>query len=299
MAKISALIISHNSERTLVKCLASVAFADEVVVVDLASTDTSARIARAQKAKVIERAAVSHVELIRNETIAATKHEWVVLLDADEELPEGAAKTCRAIAEQPLSESAAAYQLPRKNLVFKKWLKHSGWWPDFQTRFFQRNAVAWSGKIHEPPVVQGELKRFEAQEAQAILHHHYYSLDDYLDRLRRYTASEVTSKEMLSPTPDQIVQVFFADFFRRYYQDDGWRDGQHGLVMAMLQGMYQSVVQMRAWETAGFPESRKQLSQHLLTQLIQEWRYWHASSMVTHTSGVQKIYWRLRRKLRW
>ncbi|MCA9340818.1 MAG: glycosyltransferase family 2 protein, partial [Candidatus Saccharibacteria bacterium] len=257
MAKISALVISHNSEQTLAACLKSVAFADEVVVVDLASSDASTSIARSQNAKVIERAPVSHVELIRNETIAATKHEWVILLDADEELSEGAAKTCRAIAEKPRSESAAAYQLPRKHLVFNKWLKHSGWWPDYQTRFFQRDAVQWSGKINEPPVVQGELKRFEFQEAQAIVHHHYYSLDDYLDRLRRYTAAEVTSKQQVTPTPDHIFQAFFADFFRRYYQDDGWRDGQHGLVMAMMQGMYQSVVQMRAWESAGFPESRK------------------------------------------
>ena len=147
MTKISVVINTLNEEKNLPRALASVKkFADEIVVVDMKSDDKTVEIAKKAGAKVYEYKRVGYVEPARNFAIGKATGKWILIIDADERLPGSLVKKLKEIVKNP---SANYYRLPRKNLIFGKWVKHSRWWPDYNIRFFQKEFVSWSEIIRE------------------------------------------------------------------------------------------------------------------------------------------------------
>src|SRR5690606_14218835 len=127
------------------RTLKSVRFADEVVIVDMQSTDATLAIAQEVTDRIISVKDVGYVEPARNTALSKATGDWILLVDADEEVPETLRDYLFERMEQP--DSAEAYYLPRKNIVFGTWYHYAGWWPDYQLRFFKRGTVTWPTKI--------------------------------------------------------------------------------------------------------------------------------------------------------
>src|SRR3989344_3276878 len=136
MPKISVVINTLNEEANLPRALASVkSFANEIVVVDMMSDDKTVEIAKKAGAKVYEFKRVGYVEPARNFAISKAEGDWIFILDADEELTASLSRELSKIAK---NGSADYVRVPRKNMIFGKWVEHSRWWPDYNIRFFKK-----------------------------------------------------------------------------------------------------------------------------------------------------------------
>lgn len=251
---ISVVINTRNEEKNLPRALASVkSLADEVVVVDMESTDKTVDIARKAGAKVFKHKPAGYVEPARNYAIKKTAGEWIFILDADEELPKSLAKKLKEIAAD---NSADYYRLPRKNIIFGKWIKHSRWWPDYNIRFFKSGKVVWSEIIHSVPTTEGKGMDLAPQEDWAIIHHNYQSISQYLGRMDRYTdiQSDLLFKDGYKTNWQDFVRKPLGEFISRFLVGEGYKDGLHGLTLALLQAFSELVLYAKVWERSRFGE---------------------------------------------
>jgi hypothetical protein len=187
-------------------------------------------------------------------------------------------------------------------MVFGPWIQHAVWWPDLQLRLFRKGHVEWSDEIHSIPITSGKVSELPAVEKFALLHHNYQSIEQYLDRLNNYTNHEVPRHTYTADdfTPQEIISTFFDDWLRRLFAKRGIDGGTHGVSLSMLQGMYQLIVRLKAWEQrqnfAPHPTDQTALTAQL-RQIQSDLNYWIADWRVEHSSGLAKIYWKIRRKL--
>ncbi|MEK7188473.1 MAG: glycosyltransferase family 2 protein, partial [Patescibacteria group bacterium] len=149
MTKISVVINTLNEAKNLPRAIASIKnFADEIVVVDMRSDDKTVGVAKKLGAKVYLHERTSYVEPARNFAISkvmsqsdSQRSQWVLILDADEEVPDTLAQKLKESMEKNKGDY---FRIPRKNIIFGKWMQHSRWWPDFNIRFFKKGFVSWS-----------------------------------------------------------------------------------------------------------------------------------------------------------
>jgi len=148
-------------------------------------------------AKIVFHQKLDYVEPARNFAISKVVNEWVLVLDPDEEINQNLKTRLIQIAQH--LKQINYVRIPRKNIIFGKWMKAAMWWPDFNIRFFKKGAVKWSDKIHKPPQVKGEGLDLEAKEEWAITHHNYQTISQFAERLNRYTTIE--AKELKEDGP--------------------------------------------------------------------------------------------------
>jgi len=259
--KISVVINTCNEERDIARVIKSVQWADEILVCDMQSEDDTAVIAKRLGARVIFHKRMSYVEPARNFAISKALHDWVLVLDPDEEVPESLANRMR---EQVGSNSVVTYvEIPRKNMIFGKWIKASGWWPDYVIRFFKKNSVVWSGVIHVAPKTLGQGLKLPPEERLAIIHHNYTSISQYLGKLNRYT--DVQAKDLIHGGYKfnwvDLIRKPLGEFLSRYFATKGYEDGVHGLVLSLLQAFSFLVVYIKIWEMDGFKEKDLKFSE--------------------------------------
>lgn len=290
---ISVVINTLNEEKNLPKALASIeGFADEIVVVDMYSDDDTVVIAKKAGAKVYEHKRTGYVEPARNYAIEKATGDWVFVLDADEEVPKSLARRLKEIASD--SKSADYYRVPRKNIIFGKWIKHSRWWPDYNIRFFKKGYVSWSEVIHSIPLTTGKGADLDSDEDISIIHNNYVSIDQYIERLNRYTTHqcELLLKGGYDFDWRDIVKEPIREFVSRYFQGEGYKDGLHGLVLAVLQAFSEAVLYLKVWQHNGFED--KSIPVKKATQEIKEANreinYWTADTLIKEGAGfIQKI----------
>lgn len=252
VAKISVVINTLNEEKNLPRAIASVKkLADEIVVVDMESTDKTREIAKKTGAKVFTHKPTGYVEPARNFALSKATGDWILILDADEEIPTDLSQELKQISAN--SESADFYRLPRKNIVFDKWLQHSRWWPDYNVRFFRKGAVKWLDTIHSVPQTEGMGAELPAEERLAIIHHNYAGVSDYLNRMLRYT--DVQSEDLVKKGYEfswtDLIQKPAGEFLSRFFAGEGYKDGVHGLVLAFLQAFSELVLFVKVWDVQG------------------------------------------------
>lgn len=256
MGKISAIVNTYNEGANLSRCLSSVCpLTDEIVVVDMHSTDNTVEVAQKFKAKIFDHEYTGFVEPARNFALQKVKSDWVLIIDADEELP----KTLSEKLEKLVKENQFDYAvIPRKNIIFNKWIKHSRWWPDYNVRFFKRGKVSWKNKIHSIPITKGKGIDFEAKEENAIIHYNYSLVSQYLERNNRY--SEIRASELVSGgyqfSLKDLIKKPTDEFLSRYFAGEGYKDGIHGLILSLLQGLAEFVTYAKVWEKQGFKEEK-------------------------------------------
>lgn len=249
--------------------------ADEVIVVDQGSTDDTALVSRKLGAKVFSHKRVPYVELARNFAISKASNDWVLVLDPDEEI---GAELRRGIELELKKPKADYYRLPRKNIIFGKWIRHSRWWPDMNIRLFKKGHVSWSEEIHRVPTTSGKGADFPEKEEFAIIHRNYKTIDDYLEKMLRYTkvqAKELVKKGYKFEWAD-IIRKPLGEFLSRFFAGQGYKDGLHGLILALLQAFSELVVYVRVWGEGGYKEQdiEKKEIQDIFKNGIYELKWW-------------------------
>lgn len=255
MPKISVVINTWNEEKNLPRALASIrGFADEIVVVDMESTDATVEIAKKAGAKVYLHKPTGYVEPARNFAISKATDDWILVLDADEELPGRLQAKLKKLTEKP---TADFYRLPRKNLIFGQWIRHSRWWPDYNIRFFKKGSVVWSEIIHSVPETHGRGQDLPGHESFALVHHHYETISQYLERNDRYATvqAKVKLNEGYKFSWQDLIRKPTGEFLSRFFVGEAYRDGVHGLALSLLQAYTELILYLKIWELGKFKVS--------------------------------------------
>ena len=291
MAKISVVVNSTNEGHLLPRALASVLnFADEIVVIDMFSSDNTVEVAKEFKAGVYKHKFINYVEPVRNFAVSKAKGDWILIIDPDEEIGRKLGRLLKTIAGNP---DADYYRLPRKNLVFGKWLKHSRWWPDLNIRFFKKGSVTWSEIIHGVPTTQGKGLDLPVEEENAIIHHHYDSISEYMSKMARYTdvQSRYLYDNKITFEWKHLIVKPANEFLSRYFFGKGYKDGLHGFALSALQAVSEFIVHLKLWELYKFPDVKVPVSQVINTLKYSERDlfYWQADTLRKEGGSVFEI----------
>lgn len=294
---LSVVINAQNVEADLASAIASIKdLANEIVVVDQGSTDKTAEIAKKLGAKVFSHESVKYVELARNFAISKATNDWILILDADEEITDSLAKKIEEIIKKP---KADYYRIPRKNIIFGKWIEHTLWWPDYQTRLFKKGKITWNETIHSVPMTIGKGMDLPAEEKLSILHHNYDSIEEYLERLNRYTSvqSEFLIKDNYKFSWTDLISKPFREFINRYFTGEGYKDGVHGLALSLLQAFSELVTYIKVWQRDKFKEENVN-SLDVISEMKdkeKELHFWQNDALFKETGSFMA---RVKRKLR-
>lgn len=274
---VSAVINTWNEEKNIKRCIDSLSsWVDEVVVVDMQSSDATREIAQKLGAKVFVHPRVGFVEPARNFAIEKAAGEWILVVDADEEI--GSSLAVKIQNWTSGSHGKSFFRLPRKNIIFNKWIKYARWWPDLQIRLFKKGSVVWLNEIHSIPVTQGEGVDVEAKEDNAIIHYNYNTISQFLARMDRYTS--IQAKELLSIDYQPKITDFFKkplnEFISRYLAAKGYKDGLHGFAVCLLQAFSELILYLKVWEKRAFFEHKLDLVdfESQFDNLTTEVKYW-------------------------
>jgi len=234
-SRITGCVITYNEESVIETCLRSLSVCDELLVVDSHSTDRTREIAARCGARVIERDWPGYRSQKQFAVNEAT-YDWILFLDADEQLSPELAAEIEALKAQGLGRYAA-YDIPFLSSYFGRYLRHGDWHPDHHIRLFDRRRASFGGyEIHEKVVVRGPVARLRG----SILHDSYTSLEDQLAKLTRY-ARLMGEAMYASGKRGSWAQVFFNPlwrFFRAYVLRRGFLDGWRGLAVALIEANY-------------------------------------------------------------
>jgi glycosyltransferase involved in cell wall biosynthesis len=294
---LSVIINTKNAAKTIETTLKSVKFADEIVIVDMHSTDETVKVALKYTKKVFTFDDVGYVEPARNFAINKATGDWLLIVDADEELPTQLKPLIMEILQG--QSNVDCYYLPRKNMIFGTWVRKTGWWPDYQLRLFRRGHVEWSDEIHSIPITTGRVAELPAEKKLALVHQNYQTIEQFIDRLNRYTTFEAAEKTRKTTNPAEVMESFNDELFRRLFAQQGIDEGMHGIGLSLLQTFYQVAVQLKIWQKNGFPAIADHQPEVIANfrSLQKGLNYWIADWQVQHSSGFKRIYWQLRRKL--
>jgi glycosyltransferase involved in cell wall biosynthesis len=265
MPLFSVAIVTLNEEENLPRTLASVAWAEEIVVVDSGSTDRTVEIARSFGATVIERPWPGFAAQ-KNFAIAQCTGSWILTLDADEELtPELQQQIRILLSSQPPTD---AFFLKRRNLFLGRWIKHGGFYPDPKLRLFRRNVANFSQlpQFEERPV--HEIIAFNGHAVTLdydLIHHAYPTLSTYIEHMDRYSslgAQIIVDKRKTGlgyagrgsfgyvVFVTRIFVVPGLTFMWNYIFRLGFLDGREGLMLHLYHATYTSWKYAKAWELA-------------------------------------------------
>lgn len=245
---ISAVITTYNEAGQLKNCLESLQeLADELVIIDLGSTDNLKEIADEFGAKVFQHKLVPYVELIRNYAISKASGNWVLILDPDEIITP---KLTEKLKEVAASNQFAAVNIPRKNIFFGYWIAHTNWWPDKHIRFFKKDKLSWSEKIHSYPKVEGSILELPNDENLAIVHYGYQTLSQFIDRQERYSTIEAQNRFESGQRFSWLGFLWMPlrEFLVRFIKHAGFLDGFYGFALTVLMMVYQLIVVVKLWE---------------------------------------------------
>jgi glycosyltransferase involved in cell wall biosynthesis len=259
MPLFSVAIVTFNEEENLARTLASVSWADQIIVVDSGSIDRTIAIARSFNATVIERPWPGFAAQ-KNFALSQCTGDWVLTLDADEELTIELQQQIRQTISAPTS--ADAFYLKRRNLVLGRWIKHGGFYPDAKLRLFRRN-LPTTPQFEERPV--HETIPFHGPTATLdfdLIHHAYPTLSSYIEHMDRYSslgAQILADKGRISANIftflAHIVIVPILGFLWNYIFRLGFRDGREGLLLHLYHACYTSWKYAKAWELTRKPRT--------------------------------------------
>ena len=298
MDKISVVISVVDQEVSLLpRALSSVInIASEIVLVDMTSNDALFELARKFRAKTYKHDLVPFVEVVRNFGISKAQGKWILIMDPDEVVSNDLSEILKEIIYK---KEADYYRLPRKNIIFGKWIKHSRWWPDYNIRFFKKGYVSWDEVIHSIPMTKGRGFDLEEKESNAIVHYHYQSVDQYIDRMNRYTSVQAESLVKKGYKFDwrDLIKKPSGEFLSRYFQGEGYKDGLHGLVLAGLQGFSEFVVYLKVWQLNKFKDTDSDLKKtiRVMKDSESDFHYWQADTLLKQNG---KLVLRIKRKLK-
>ncbi len=298
-SKLSVCVLALNEADKLKSCLESVKkLADEIIVgIDDQTSDDSFKVAKKYTDKVF---VLKHVRLFhvnKQKVVDKATQPWILWLDADEKLEPGLVTEIKAKIK---TKDSNGYYIPRKNYIFNKWVRYSGWYPDYQLRLWQKGKVIWPCvSIHEDPMAEGATANLKGH----LIHLNYTSVDQYLSKLNKYTSldAERLAREIKPPYLKHVLIRPLDELIKRLVAEKGYKDGLHGLVLSMLQAFYELVVVVKIWEKTKFKPEEAEILTKVEKQgknLQKAFKWWKRELKIKETGNqVVKVWNKGLRKL--
>lgn len=241
---VTATVITFNEAANLAAALESLAWADEIVVVDSESTDDTVAIARRFTDRVIVRPWPGYVAQ-KNFAAEQATHDWIVSLDADERVSAPLAEEIRALLSH--EPPAPGYRVPRVTFHLGRWIRSTDWYPDYQLRVYDRRRARWTGRyVHESVKADGPVVDLRGE----ILHYAYRDLAHHLQTMDRYTT--LAARQMFEDGRRagwlDLAMHPPAAFLRNYVLRGGVRDGVPGLIVSAMNARYVGLKFAKLWE---------------------------------------------------
>ena len=244
--RLSVIVITFNEEDRLRTCLDSVAWADEIVVVDAESQDKTAQIAREFTDQVLIRPWPGFAAQ-KNFGLEHASGDWILSLDADEEVSRELREDVTQVLAQP--EGAEGYAVPRRNIFLGQWIRHGGLYPDWQVRLFRRGAGRFLDRdVHESVQVSGRVGRLRGH----IVHRSYQGVADFFERANRYStlAADELRRSGTRARARELLARPLGRFLATYVLKLGFLDGRKGLLLAALYAYYVFMRTAKVWEAS-------------------------------------------------
>ncbi len=235
MNEIAAVILTLNEEKNILDCIASVRWADRVIIVDTFSTDETVALARSAGAEVMVHRFENYAQ-IRNVALNAVKSPWLFFVDADERAtPELAAEIRHVTSQRPEN----GWWVPRHNYLFGKLTLGAGWYPDYQMRLLRHGKARYERPVHEIVVLDGD----EGRLLNPLSHYNYETVAQFHTKQARYSDydAEILYQQGVRPRPYTPITQALRHFYWRFITLQGYRDGLHGLRLCLLTAWYEAV----------------------------------------------------------
>lgn len=234
MTSLSVTVITLNEARNIEACLASVAWADEILVVDSGSTDDTVARARAAGARVVERDWPGYAAQ-KNWAAGEVASDWILSVDADERVSPALAREIQDVLRS--APAAAGFRLPRVTWHLGRWIRTTDWYPDYQLRLYNRQRARWkTSRVHESVTADGEVGRLRNDlqhfAYRDISHHH-----QTMDRYTTLAAAEMFDRGRRAGLADLALHPPAA-FLRNYILRRGCLDGIPGLIVSAMNAYY-------------------------------------------------------------
>jgi len=238
MLPISAFVIAFNEEANLLRCLESISFCNEIVVIDSHSKDRTVEIAKEFGARVVERDWPGYVAQ-KAFGLTQVSNTWVLNLDADEEVSEGLREEIFEVlkSESETPSGFSGYEVNRVVYYWGRWWRSGGWYPEFRLRLVQRDEVIWGGRDpHEKPIPKGKVGRLKGE----LFHYTYKNLSDQFSRLHSF--STVAARSAWEDGKRVGISAVLVKpclrAFKFFILKRGYREGRVGLIVALVEGYY-------------------------------------------------------------
>ena len=240
MNNISAVIITKNEENNIGQCIDALLWADEIVVVDAFSSDRTVEICKKYTKKIFTNDFIDFSSQ-KNYALSKSANDWILFVDADEKITPELREEISALR----ADDCEGYYIPRKNMIFGRYMKYGGHQRDLQLRLFRKSRSHFEGPVHERAVVDGRVKPLHGY----IEHYSTKSLSDYCKKLNYYTGMEakMMAEEGMKFSAFQALAKPAGKFIYQYIIQQGFRDGREGFIYYSLSAFYIFLKQIKLW----------------------------------------------------
>ncbi len=253
MNKLSAVVTVFNEEKNIERCLRSLKFADEIVVVDNSSADKTLFLAKKFTNKIYsQKNDPNLIDIQKNFGFKKASGDFILSVDGDEEVSgELESEIKKLLKKAP--KNINGYLIPRKNFIFGKWIENTGWYPDFQLRLFKKDKAFFTQKhVHEQITLEGKSLKLKGH----ILHHNYDTVSQFIQKTVNYAENEAEKllEDGYNFSYFDSLRFPMKEFLSRFFLRKGYKDGLHGLILSLLMAFYHLLIFAYVWEKKGFPQ---------------------------------------------
>lgn len=246
MNNVTVIIHTLNEEKNIRDCVNSAKLlTDKVILIDMESIDKTLEIAKNLKIPIFKFPKSDHVEPAREFGINKSQTDWVLILDADERITEELAEEIKSVIR---NSQFSNYKIPRKNVFGNfKWLKHGGWWPDYQVRLINKKYfVDWPKRIHSTPQIKGGFDYLK----KPLIHYFHGDLKNMVNKTIIFEdiESELLYKAKKKSNTISFFRKFSAELYRRLVKNLGFLDGPLGIIESIYQAFSKTITYLLLYE---------------------------------------------------
>ena len=243
---IAAVVITKDEEHNITECLESLRWVDELIVVDAESRDRTVELAKQVTSRVCVRPWPGYGPQ-KNFGIDQAGADWILVVDADERVPDALRLEIQAVLAGRPPADIGGYEIPRRNFFYGKWIQGGGLYPDYQLRLFRKTAGRYDDvRLHENLALTGRRERLR----EPFLHYSMPTVNHHIRKMMRYTTlgADEKLKRVRQISGWTIATHHIGTILKTLFTRGGYRDGVHGLVVAMFAGLHTFVKYAKAWE---------------------------------------------------
>lgn len=243
---ITAVVLTKNSEKTLTRCLDSVSWADEILVIDAESEDKTQEICRRYPNLNFQIRKWTGFRDQRNFALKVAKNDWIFSIDSDEACTPQLAQKLKSLVQEQKPQSKKAYKVHRTEYFLGKPVRYGVWNPSYQDRFFLKEGVQYVNEVHEYP----KFLELPGIIHETIEHWPDFNVEQFLDKMNRYTTIEARDRfeQGMRTNPIHLIGAGPAMFLKNYFYYSAYKDGWRGVVISLLEGVSRTVRHIKLWQ---------------------------------------------------